>query len=87
MEKSDQFTRLSISTCNIRPFREIAPTARPTEVLQFVAAAMLLGNHVLDVKRPFIRFVRQQTVLATMSGALSDEFTDSYVHRSVRIFI
>ena len=59
----------------IRTLGEIAPIARKREVRQFVAALMLPGDDVLDVKWDIAEFFGQSAILATIVCTLPNQMT------------
>jgi hypothetical protein len=73
VEKSCLLTRLWVQTDEVRSFVEIAPTACPAKIREFIAAAMLPGYDVFQMERPLVDFSRQETVLAAVARTLSDE--------------
>jgi hypothetical protein len=54
--------------------------ARECEIIDVVCAAVLSGNHVLDVMYEFAVALVQPTILAPVSGPLSDPPPGSGIH-------
>jgi len=50
VEEPDDLARQRIAAAEIRSLVKIAAMTAPTEIVDFVGAAVLSGNHVLDVK-------------------------------------
>lgn len=70
MEESNDRTRVQVDAGDIRTFIEVAPTARPAQVVHGIASTMLLCNHMLKVEWPFIDLFRQSTILTPAAGTL-----------------
>ena len=57
-----------IDTTQIWPLVKIATMACQREVVDVVGAAMLLGNHMLDMMQQFSMILVQTTIFAPLSG-------------------
>jgi len=55
----------------IRPLVKIAPITSECEIVALVAAAVLLGDNVLDMKRHIHGRLWQAAILATIAGTTS----------------
>src|SRR5262245_46703177 len=66
---------------------EITSAARPTQVRFIISATVLFGNRVFEVERQLIAFFREQAVLATAAGSLSNELAYLGLHESARVLV
>jgi hypothetical protein len=69
-----------IHAAQIWSFLEIAPLATPTTVVRGIAAAMLSGDHVLDMKGCGSCRFREMAILATMARPLANELAKRPSH-------
>lgn len=82
MEERSHLTGLRINACEVRTLVKITLRARKREVVEIVRAAMLASNNVFDVENETREFLWQAVVLATESGALTDELAFRRVHHA-----
>jgi hypothetical protein len=61
---------------------QVAAMACQCEILQVVGSTVLAGNHMLNMVREFAIVLMQPTILASLSGPLSDEPPRSGVDHS-----
>jgi len=71
---------LRINPGDIRPLVSIAFRTAERKVLTHRPAAMLFGNHVVDLKRPTMQHLWKQTILANVSGTSTDKFVKFLGH-------
>jgi len=70
-----------VDSAEIRAFGQIAPNARPSEVTQFVSAAMFDCDNMFDLVTPeWSMLVPQPTVLATVIRSLPHELARLLIH-------
>jgi hypothetical protein len=81
MKESFHGARGGVDSAQVGAFMQVAAMAREREVFNVIKAAMLPGNYVLNVMRQFAVPLMKSTVLATLSGPVTDETPPSGVHR------
>jgi hypothetical protein len=85
MKQCHHRARIWIQAGEICPFEQIAPTARPAEILQFITATMLPRNNMLHVKWPFIGHVGQKAVLAAIARSSPNLLSRDRLHTLARM--
>jgi hypothetical protein len=79
--KLDDGLGFRVATRKVRPLSMIAATTCPSQIVRIVAAAMLFGNDVFEMENGVrIGMLRQQAILATLSGPLPHKISRSAVH-------
>ncbi len=80
IEKNDRPSRFAVNAAEVRRFRQIAPNARPGQILQVVRAAVLPRDDVLDLVTPKrSMFLPQPAVFTAVVGP----FLDSPARRGI----
>ncbi len=62
-----------IDPTQVRPLVKVATMACEREIIHVVCAAMLPGNHMLDVMQEFAVALVKSAILATLCGPLPDQ--------------
>lgn len=66
--------RSGIDCRKIRTFVQVAPAARPTEIIEHIGTAMLASDNMLQVEGPLVRLLGKMAILTSIAGALLHEF-------------
>jgi hypothetical protein len=72
--------RVGVDAAEVRAFVGVAATAAPGQVFQFVAAAVLPGNNVIDLEYSVNDAVGKMAVFATSTGSLADRVSQGLIH-------
>jgi hypothetical protein len=81
VEETNNLSRERISATQVRPFAEITSMATPAAVIGTIAATVLLGEDVFDVKsRCRSGGIWKVAVLTAMAGSFSDELPKGPLH-------
>ena len=81
MKQSHYFSCSRVDTCYVGTFAKITAVACKCKIVDFVGAAVLFGDNVLNVMRQFAVLLRQAAILATILGTLANKMARRGIHR------
>jgi hypothetical protein len=76
------FSCIWINPCKVRAFVEIAGHTCQGSVPMSVYPAMYLGDHMIELKREIVVFLRHTTILAAVIRPFANQFLGSSIHGS-----
>jgi hypothetical protein len=73
MKQGNQFSRIRIDACDVRPFAGVAAETTQTEIVLIRRSPVLLRDYVIDGKsEKGILILMDKAVFATKPGAFAD---------------